>query len=140
MTVDFSARGSGAAVESATTDDGTIEFMQPAYTVLEGSGEVEIAIHKQGGSGATIKWRTKESENSHAAVEGVDYKGKEGTVHFEPDQSVQLIYIPIMDEDSIYKHASFIVEIFAEAPVPTSESSHAFCVVLALPGRFSSPF
>jgi len=84
--------------EEEEMGEATIEFDSPKVAVCEGVGQVGIAITKSGKSGASVKWRTKETESRSPAVDGVDFKAKSGTLVFEPGDYAREIFIPIMDE------------------------------------------
>ena len=77
------------------------EFERPSFVFKENVGFAEIPITRSNGADGrvTLQWRTEDI----TAVEGRDYKGKEGIVVFETGELKKNLEILIINNEVSFK-------------------------------------
>ncbi|XP_076445923.1 sodium/calcium exchanger Calx-like isoform X1 [Babylonia areolata] len=91
-------------------EPGVLAFTKPSYVVKETGYRALIPIARTGGADGhvSVKWRTKDI----TAIEGKDFKGGEGELKFDNQETTKSIDIILYESKKAERDESFALELY----------------------------
>ncbi|KAK7113649.1 sodium/calcium exchanger Calx-like isoform X2 [Littorina saxatilis] len=91
-------------------EPGVLAFTKPSFVIKESGFRALIPVGRTGGADGhvSVKWRTKDI----TAINGKDYKGGEGELLFDNQETSKCIDIPLYESNKAERDESFAIELF----------------------------
>ncbi|XP_076459259.1 sodium/calcium exchanger Calx-like isoform X2 [Babylonia areolata] len=91
-------------------EPGVLAFTKPSYVIKESGLRALIPVARTGGADGhvSVKWRTKDI----TAVDGKDYKGGEGELKFDNQETSKTIDLSLFPSDKAERDESFQIDLF----------------------------